>query len=1440
MDAKLGLSKFLAAVAALLVLLPAAAEGAARPARPAAVPMSKVVGVRLPAAKAGVCTVPAPVLVVSPDPVVLPTALRETQSAPATVTIQNAGNAPLVVSDIITRDPPCDCSQIITLADPNTCIGAPIAPGGSCSVEVSFYADSQFGANSIVDGALDVISNDPVSPFATVPVQAPVGEGVLGVSTDYIDFGVTGTPVVRTVSLANNHSQALTLDMFPPSNGAFTVQVGAGCPGTSFPMAMSPGATCDLDITFTPTGAGVYYSYLYLYYNDGTLFDYRYVDVAGTGVSAGAGVQLDSTSLFFGGWSLGSTSYTYFVTATNVDTVPHSVTGFQAPPAAPFVADASACVAASPLAPGASCLLAFLLDATSAPVGVYNSSALLLTDGGNTSVGLSGDVIDPGAVLSVAVIQFPTGLKGVPASLVATVTNTGTVGSQSGLLFTPFSADITVDSGTCATPLAAGASCSFTVNLSRATVNLQPFFDSIWINGGNASYYATVEAIVLDTMPAAILASEPGTVTLAPTIVNTDGVPYEISLANGGTDGSTLEITSIVSSSPEFLVSTDCPLGPPPLGSQSCCLATVTFHPTAPGLRTGTLTVTTTAGTLVINLAGLGLATLAPDVAVSFTPPSAAVGALSTLTVTISSLNDFPLTGLGFTNGFPPGLQVAPTPAITNTCGGTATAPAGATSLALSGGTVPAGLGPPSARGKATTASTCSVSVAVIGTQVGSLVNTIPAGGVTSVETIAAGVSTLAASGTLTVGGATPLPTAITFTPATIAPNAPATFSLSVTNPNLGDFSAATFGYGLPSGLTVASPANAAVVGASCSGAVAAAPGAALFSVTGLVVPTGGTCAIAVDVTSATPGAYPATLPAGTISGLVFAAPVGNAAPAISPVTLTVTTAPAGVLTLVPSPPGPLDFGSSTVGAPSAPQAVTVSNTGNAPLAFSGPFALTGDFSQASTTCGASLPAPPDPLSACTATLVFTPAATGTRNGTFSVVSDAGNAVLNLTGQGTAVPVPAISLSTSALFFPGQTVGTTSLAQPVTVSNAGTAPLAISGVSASGDFAAASDCTSLSPLAPLATCGITVTFTPILPGMRTGSLAIASNDPGMPSATVVLEGDGVAAVSPNATLSPPTLAFPSTASGQVSAPLSATLSNSGSAPLAILAVEIVGTGFTMTHACGPSLAMGASCTITAIFAPPSAGSFAADVRIMTNSPAGAAFLRLTGSATAAPVGRLAAIPSTLSFGDQIVGTTSASRPFALTNVGSAVASVSRITTTGDFTVSGTCADVRPGESCAFLASFSPTAVGTRAGQVLFEVDGATAPFAVALSGNGVPVPAPRVQLSASSLAFGNGLAGVGSTLFVTVTNAGSADLVFGPLMEATGDFRVTANGCTGTLAPSQSCRIDVGFLPSIPGARSGELRFSTNAEGSPHHVALSGNGCRFEVTGRSAALVCGR
>jgi hypothetical protein len=1143
----------------------------------------------------------------------------------------------------------------------------------------------------------------------------------------------------------------------------------------------------------------------------------------------------------------GSAFFTY--TLENYDPVPHAISlqSFSNPD---FTITGGTCQGGSiPAAAGA------VPGTCTATVTFTPSSILYVADNlivqesttGSPIYGYaSGEGISAGPLvrLETGSLYFSPGLQGVSAQMPVVATNYGNQPTPTGLAFdVAGSPEVTVLPGTCSASLAAGGSCTFTVTYLRLTLQGDPYSNiadiTVRSTEPTPTVYDSLEVYgtTLATLPAAIEAYPTGTLTFPPTTIGMGSTPLDVSLGNTGLGGTGLEITSIVSSSPEFVVTNDCPVPPSQLASQACCLASVTFQPTASGPRAGTLTVTTASGTITIALSGDGLLPEPPGVAVAFSPPSIPVGQVSTQTLTLSNPNGFPLTNVGLLDPFPAGIQVAATPAVTNTCGGTVTAAAGSASVQLSGGTIGAATQPPLLMAKVLTPTVCSITVDVVGTQSGTITNTIPAGNVTSAETTAAGVSSAAASGSLDVTGAQALPTALSFTPGTVLPGVASRFDLNVSNNNPAAFvDPDSFTYTLPAGLVIANPANAGLIGTACSGAISSAnPGAASFTLAGFGVATGGACDFQVDVVAGAPGTYPAPFAAGIITGTVLSEPVANAA--ATPVSLTVTTAPAPVLTLTPAAPGPLDFGQVTIASSSSPWPVQVANTGNALLTFSGAFAVTGDYAMSSNTCGTTLPAPPDPASSCVANLVFTPTATGVRGGSFSVASNGGNAILNLTGEGLAQPVATISLSPASLAFASQTVGTTSAPQQVTVTSAGSAPLAISGVTVSGDFAVSTTCTSLSPLPPSATCPIDVTFSPVLAGTRVGQISIASNDPAAATSTVSLTGTAAAAPAPNVSLSPTSLAFPPTASGQVSASLSATLTNTGAAVLTIHAVELVGTGFTLGGDCnGRSLGTGETCTISAVFSPTSAGSYSADVRIVSNSPAGAAFLKLTGSATPAPVGRLSATPSLLQFGDQVLGTTSGSQPFTVINTGAAVLWVSRIDVTGDFAVEGTCYDLRPGESCVFRATFTPTVLGTRNGQVLFTSDAANSPFAVSFSGNGVPVPAPRVRLSASSLAWGNTITGTGSSQAVTVTNVGTLDLVVGTVA-INGDFHLS-NGCTAAVAPGQSCRIDVGFLPTIPGTRTGELRISTNAEGSPHGVSLSGMGCRFSIAGRSPGLVC--
>jgi len=225
-----------------------------------------------------------------------------------------------------------------------------------------------------------------------------------------------------------------------------------------------------------------------------------------------------------------------------------------------------------------------------------------------------------------------------------------------------------------------------------------------------------------------------------------------------------------------------------------------------------------------------------PTITKAFTPSSIATGGTSTLTITITNPagNTVALTGVGVTDNLGAvGLQVAGTPAATNTCGGTFTPNAGDTALTLTGGTVASG-------------GNCAISVAVTGTTAGDHLNTT--GNVTSTS----GGNGGTASATLTI--VAPPTIAKAFTPTSIAPGGTSTLTITITNP-AGNTVALT-GVGVTDNLTTA---NMQVAGTpastnTCGGTFAPNAGDTTLTLTGGTVPVGGSCAISVAVTSNTTG----------------------------------------------------------------------------------------------------------------------------------------------------------------------------------------------------------------------------------------------------------------------------------------------------------------------------------------------------------------------------------------------------------------------------------------------------------------------------------------------------------------------------------------------------------------------------------------------------------
>jgi hypothetical protein len=427
-----------------------------------------------------------------------------------------------------------------------------------------------------------------------------------------------------------------------------------------------------------------------------------------------------------------------------------------------------------------------------------------------------------------------------------------------------------------------------------------------------------------------------------------------------------------------------------------------------------------------------------------------------------------------------------------------------------------------------------------------------------------------------------------------------------------------------------------------------------------------------------------------------------------------------------------LTFPSLQVNQSSSAQSVTLTNNGNATLNISN-IAISGDYAQTNN-CPTALGIG----SSCTFQITFTPTAGGASNGALTLTDDAPSSpqTVSLSGSGY---VTTTSISPASLTFNGQSIGTTSASQPVTITNTGANPMTVSTVSASGDFAATTQCTSI---AASQSCTVNVTFTPTASGSRTGTLTISDNAQGNPH-TVSLSGTGIAAA---ANFSATSLLFASQAVGTVSAPQTITLTNSGNGQLSVTGVQVTG-DFSQTNNCSTVAANGGSCIVQVTFAPTATGSRTGTLVFTDSAPNSPQTISLSGTA-GAPANTLSA--SSLTFPSQQIGTTSPAQSITLTNTGSANMSIASISAVGDFSQTNNCpANIVASVSCTINVTFTPAIGGTRTGQLIISDNSLSGPALVSLSGTG-----SDFSLTANGNTSATVTAGSTATYAMTFTGVG--------------------------------------------------------------------------------------
>jgi hypothetical protein len=408
------------------------------------------------------------------------------------------------------------------------------------------------------------------------------------------------------------------------------------------------------------------------------------------------------------------------------------------------------------------------------------------------------------------------------------------------------------------------------------------------------------------------------------------------------------------------------------------------------------------------------------------------------------------------------------------------------------------------------------------------------------------------------------------------------------------------------------------------------------------------------------------------------------------------------------------------------------------------------------------------------------------------------------------------SLSNNSRSFGSVAIGSTSATKSVTLSNSSSVALSISGIAVTGDFTQTNTCGS--SVAGRGSCTITMAFKPTAVGSRSGAVTITDNATNSPQ-RITLSGTGIAPAS----MTPASRSYTTTNVGSTSASKTFTLTNNQSSVLPVTSIVTTG-DFIQTNTCGTQLSGSRSCTINVSFRPTANGTRTGTIV----ATVGSGFVltgTLSGTGAGAPAANVTVSPSSLTFASQIVGTTSSPQTITLTNTSAASATLSAITTTGNFASANTCgSSLAGGTSCSIGVTFTPTAIGTRTGSVTFTAAGIAR--TVTLTGQGAASP---FSYSPASLDFGAVPSGSVVTKTVTLTNSGATPLALQilPLTSpGTQDYVVT-NNCGAQVPATGSCTLSISFEGHTVGngitSFNGELA-NFSIEGTTYSVTLNGTG----------------
>jgi hypothetical protein len=887
-----------------------------------------------------------------------------------------------------------------------------LAPGATCVFDVLFAPDDIGNRKRWL--AMDVKGWPEVS-IALTGAGVALPTSSLTISVTSLDFGnqrVGTHSVAQSVAVTNPGQSAVNISSISLAGTYIPFSRTHNCPPT-----LAAGASCSIDVTYSPTNPGAHTTTLKVY-SDAPGSP---TDVALKGIGLQPSASVSPTSVWFGTIAVGTTA-SKTVTISNTGNDVLTVGSISVPSGFSQGNDCANGVAA-----GGTCSIVVTFAPTSGG-GTFGGVMNITSNSPGSPHQVTIEGVAQGARLTLNTKTLDFGSIAVNTTSAAqklTLTNDGlTTLTFAGM---SFFTDFASPANTCGGGIAPGGSC--TVDVTFRPLTSSTYSESAWLstNSPGSPHEITLKGV--GGIPQFTLS--PSTLGFGPRNVGTTSPPQAVTLSNTGNVA--LTISSLGTTSVDFGLTTTCPMSPATLAVGANCAVNVTFSPIGGGNRIGQLAITTNAQPAT---QWLGLSGLAPSLEVN--SPSVGFGSqpLNTTgaaqTVTVSNRGNSPLT---ITSVSIVGPHAADFSASTQACVGTQVMPERNCSIATT-------FRPSQTGARAAELRIAHNDPAASNPLVVSL------GGNGTSQAVALDPSS-ADFGSLAVGSTSDPPRLISLMNNGTAPLAVQSASLS--GANAGDFVVAsstcngatlgvgstcsfgarfrpTTGGGRSASLVVTDASGttytSVLSGIGLAGAVSLSPSTLQFggtpigvlsqgqnidlrntgnaSLTGLNLSLGG--ANAGDfVYSQTCGATLSPAAACTIT-VKFRPLAGGSRTASMQVTSSagVTSARmtgSGLAPAITVNQTGLSFGSQTVGTQSATQSMTVMSSGSAALSISS-ITVSGDFALVGHDCTLA-PGYQPAGSSCTITLRFAPTVSGARSGSLNIATNASNSPTTVALNGT-------------------------------------------------------------------------------------------------------------------------------------------------------------------------------------------------------------------------------------------------------------------------------------------------------------------------------------------------------------------------------------------------------------------------------------------------------